>query len=291
MKKLINDPQTVVAESLEGFGAAHADVVSVHSDPWFVTRAGGAVCREGRPRQRRRQRARAAARRASSASACSTRPSPGAVFTSPTPDPILAATKAVDGGAGVLRDRQELHRRRAELRDRGGARRRRGYHGAHRHRQRRRRGQGLAVDGRPPRCRGHRRWSRRSPVRRPSGATTSTRSTAIAEKVIANARSMGVALTACIVPHAGEAELRPAPRTRSRSASASTASRAGAASRWRAPTRSPSCCSSTRRRRPGALVRRECPAVRQRHGRHPAASSSTSSIVGLARCSRSAGSS
>src|SRR5665811_128034 len=27
---------------------------------------------------------------------------PGAVFTSPTPDPILDATKAVDGGAGVL---------------------------------------------------------------------------------------------------------------------------------------------------------------------------------------------
>ena len=27
---------------------------------------------------------------------------PGAVFTSPTPDQILAATKAVDGGAGVL---------------------------------------------------------------------------------------------------------------------------------------------------------------------------------------------
>src|SRR6185436_2399446 len=27
---------------------------------------------------------------------------PGPVFTSPTPDPVLAATKAVDGGAGVL---------------------------------------------------------------------------------------------------------------------------------------------------------------------------------------------
>src|SRR5206468_7203326 len=27
---------------------------------------------------------------------------PGAVFTSPTPDPILEATRAVDGGAGVL---------------------------------------------------------------------------------------------------------------------------------------------------------------------------------------------
>ena len=27
---------------------------------------------------------------------------PGAVFTSPVPDQMLAATKAVDGGAGVL---------------------------------------------------------------------------------------------------------------------------------------------------------------------------------------------
>ena len=42
VKKLINDPQTVVAESLEGFGAAHPDVVTIHSDPWFVARAGGA---------------------------------------------------------------------------------------------------------------------------------------------------------------------------------------------------------------------------------------------------------
>ena len=44
VKKLINDPQTVVAESLEGFGAAHPDVVA---DPlatrWFVARAGGAT--------------------------------------------------------------------------------------------------------------------------------------------------------------------------------------------------------------------------------------------------------
>ena len=32
VKKLINDPQTVVAESLEGFAAAHADVVAVDAD-------------------------------------------------------------------------------------------------------------------------------------------------------------------------------------------------------------------------------------------------------------------
>ncbi|HZL03604.1 MAG TPA: dihydroxyacetone kinase, partial [Cellulomonas sp.] len=32
MKKLINDPQTVVAESVEGFGLAHADLVAVHLD-------------------------------------------------------------------------------------------------------------------------------------------------------------------------------------------------------------------------------------------------------------------
>ena len=43
MKKLINDPQDVVAESVEGFGLAHADVVHVHPDPLYVTRAGGTV--------------------------------------------------------------------------------------------------------------------------------------------------------------------------------------------------------------------------------------------------------
>ena len=39
---------------------------------------------------------------ASSASACSTPPVPGQVFTSPTPDQMIAAAEAVDGGAGVL---------------------------------------------------------------------------------------------------------------------------------------------------------------------------------------------
>jgi dihydroxyacetone kinase-like protein len=43
VKKLINDPQHVVAESVEGFGLAHADIVTVHTDPLFVARVGGAV--------------------------------------------------------------------------------------------------------------------------------------------------------------------------------------------------------------------------------------------------------
>ena len=38
MKKLINDPKTVVNESVEGFGRAHAAHVTVHPDPLFVTR-------------------------------------------------------------------------------------------------------------------------------------------------------------------------------------------------------------------------------------------------------------
>ena len=43
MKKLINDVENVLSESLRGFGAAHGDIVRVHSDPTFVTRAGSPV--------------------------------------------------------------------------------------------------------------------------------------------------------------------------------------------------------------------------------------------------------
>ena len=38
MKKLINDPRAVVDESVEGFGLAHADLVTVSADPKYVTR-------------------------------------------------------------------------------------------------------------------------------------------------------------------------------------------------------------------------------------------------------------
>ena len=38
MKKLINDPKAVVDESVEGFGLAHADLVTVFPDPKYIVR-------------------------------------------------------------------------------------------------------------------------------------------------------------------------------------------------------------------------------------------------------------
>ena len=39
MKKLINDPEHVVKEELEGVALAHPDLVKVHFEPNFVYRA------------------------------------------------------------------------------------------------------------------------------------------------------------------------------------------------------------------------------------------------------------
>src|SRR3954452_13553570 len=101
VKKLINDPQTVVAESLEGFAAAHADLVSVQRDPWFVTRAGGAVAGKvglvsGGGSGHEPMHGGFVGKGMLDAAV------PGAVFTSPTPDQILEATQTINGGAGVL---------------------------------------------------------------------------------------------------------------------------------------------------------------------------------------------
>ena len=101
MKKLINDPQTVVAESLEGFGAAHADVVAVHSDPWFIARAGGTTAGKvglvsgGGSGHEPLHGGFVGVGMLDAAV-------PGAVFTSPTPDQIAPALQAADAGAGVL---------------------------------------------------------------------------------------------------------------------------------------------------------------------------------------------
>ena len=101
MKKLIRDPQTVVQDALAGFAAAHAGLVRVQTNPDVILRADAPV--QGKVG-------------VVSGGGSGHEPLhggfvgfgmldaavPGAVFTSPTPDPILAATKAVDGGAGVL---------------------------------------------------------------------------------------------------------------------------------------------------------------------------------------------
>ncbi|HAM44583.1 MAG TPA: dihydroxyacetone kinase subunit DhaK [Propionibacteriaceae bacterium] len=101
MKKLINDPANVVAETLAGFQAAHADLVTVHFDPDYVVRADAPVKGKvglvsGGGSGHEPLHAGYVGKGMLDAAV------PGAVFTSPTPDPILAATKAVDGGAGVL---------------------------------------------------------------------------------------------------------------------------------------------------------------------------------------------
>jgi dihydroxyacetone kinase-like protein len=101
MKKLINAPDDVIEEALTGMELAHSDILKVHRNPNFITRS--SKTRKGKV---------AVISGGGSGheplhggfvglgmldAAC-----PGAVFTSPTPDQMEEATKAVDGGAGVL---------------------------------------------------------------------------------------------------------------------------------------------------------------------------------------------
>ncbi|HET6506943.1 MAG TPA: dihydroxyacetone kinase subunit DhaK [Baekduia sp.] len=101
MRKLLNDPADLVKESLAGLAAAHGDLLRYDAAAQFVARVDA-------PRQGK------VALISGGGSghepmhggfvglgmldaAC-----PGEVFTSPVPDQMLAATKAVDGGAGVV---------------------------------------------------------------------------------------------------------------------------------------------------------------------------------------------
>lgn len=101
MKKLINDPENVVAESVEGFGLAHEDIVEVRTDPLFVLRKGGAVPGKvglvsGGGSGHEPLHAGFVGQGMLDAAV------PGAVFTSPTPDHIQPALAAADSGRGVL---------------------------------------------------------------------------------------------------------------------------------------------------------------------------------------------
>lgn len=100
MKKLINSPQTVLAESLAGFVAAHSDLVVLGEEGKFVrrsvTRPGKVALISGGGSGHEPLHAGFVGHGMLDA-AC-----PGQVFTSPTPDQMIAATAAVDGGAGVL---------------------------------------------------------------------------------------------------------------------------------------------------------------------------------------------
>jgi dihydroxyacetone kinase-like protein len=100
MKKLINAPETVLAESLDGFAAAHADLVVLGAERKFVRRAvlkpGKVALLSGGGSGHEPLHAGFVGHGMLDA-AC-----PGQVFTSPTPDQMMAAAEAVDGGAGVL---------------------------------------------------------------------------------------------------------------------------------------------------------------------------------------------
>jgi dihydroxyacetone kinase-like protein len=101
MRKLLNDPAAAVRESLAGLAAAHADLLRYDADAMIVVRrdaprAGkvGLVSGGGSGHEPLHG---GFVGRGMLDAAC-----PGEVFTSPVPDQMLAATKAVDGGAGVV---------------------------------------------------------------------------------------------------------------------------------------------------------------------------------------------
>lgn len=101
MKKLINKPEDVVRESLIGMAAAHADLIKVHFDPTFVYRADAPVSNKvavisGGGSGHEPMHGGFVGMGMLDA-AC-----PGEVFTSPTPDQMLEATRMVQGGRGVL---------------------------------------------------------------------------------------------------------------------------------------------------------------------------------------------
>jgi len=203
MKKIINDPATVVDEGLQGMAAAHPDLLTLHCNPTYLTRAGGpivgkvALVSGGGSGHEPLHVGYVGAGMLDAAV-------PGAVFTSPTPDQILAATRAVDGGVGVLHIVKNYtgdvlnFEMAAELAD----------------------ALGLQVSSVVVNDDVAVKDSTWTAGRRGVGGTvlvekiagaSATRGddlaavTAIAERVNSSVRSMGVALQACTVPHSGQA--------------------------------------------------------------------------------------
>jgi dihydroxyacetone kinase-like protein len=100
LKKLINHVDDVLAESLDGFAAAHGDIVSLGEGHLFVRRRtirpGKVALISGGGSGHEPLHAGFVGHGMLDAA------SPGHVFTSPTPDQMLAAAEAVETGAGVL---------------------------------------------------------------------------------------------------------------------------------------------------------------------------------------------
>ena len=100
MKKLINATENILTESLDGFAAAHADIVELGAEHKFVRRRtlkpGKVALISGGGSGHEPLHAGFVGHGMLDA-AC-----PGQVFTSPTPDQMIAAVEAVDTGAGCV---------------------------------------------------------------------------------------------------------------------------------------------------------------------------------------------
>jgi dihydroxyacetone kinase-like protein len=101
MKKLINAVEDVVKEQMEGMAAAHADVLKLNYEPKYIVRADApvagkvAIISGGGSGHEPMHGGFVGVGMLDGA--C-----PGEVFTSPTPDQMYECAKAVDSGAGVL---------------------------------------------------------------------------------------------------------------------------------------------------------------------------------------------
>jgi dihydroxyacetone kinase-like protein len=101
MKKLINQPEDVVKEALAGMAAAHPNLLKIDIEQQIIVRKDapipgkvGVISGGGSGHEPMHG---GFVGRGMLDAAC-----PGAVFTSPVPDQMLEATRAVNGGAGVL---------------------------------------------------------------------------------------------------------------------------------------------------------------------------------------------
>jgi dihydroxyacetone kinase-like protein len=101
VKKFLNNPEDLVPESLAGLGKAHPDLVKIDLENQLVLRKDApvkgkvALISGGGSGHEPLHGGFVGTGMLDAAAA-------GAVFTSPVPDQMLAATKAVDGGAGVI---------------------------------------------------------------------------------------------------------------------------------------------------------------------------------------------
>lgn len=202
MKKLINSPQSVLQETVEGFASAHSNIVTPHYSPVFISRAtptpqGKVALVSGGGSGHEPLHAGFVGDGMLDVAV------PGAMFTSPTPDQIEAAIKYAEAGAGVLNivknytgdvmnfemavelaEADEINVRSVIVND------------------------DVAVEDSTWTA-GRRGVAGTVLVEKIAGAAAVRGDdldtvTAVAQKVVDNVRSMGVALTACTVPHAGE---------------------------------------------------------------------------------------